>query len=239
MTFTFLVKSIKYGGFCLCFYDNEKKRWIRPIWPGGFTDKDLLMDNGEPMSIFDVVDLKLGKPTPIKHHIENYEFPKGSDIKFVKKLGDEEKNEFLDGICDTAIIEGIESKYDLYEAILASKRSITMIGPIKEFGIGYGKHPSIWFTREGNTIFSLPCTDFEFCKFAVKVFETSGGKQYVNSAEIAEFREKQVFFVIGLTGDSVKENGELKDGKYTPDEKTIPARYWPMVVSIITVPNYY
>lgn len=74
--FTFLVKSEKYGNICLGCLD-ENKRWIRPIKPGGFVEKDIIIDNGKMLDIFDVVDIEFSSPIPIKHHIENMKFTSG------------------------------------------------------------------------------------------------------------------------------------------------------------------
>jgi hypothetical protein len=239
LVFTYLVKSIKYGGYCICFYNSETKRWIRPIKPGSFIYDDLLMDNGEPMSILDVVDFKLGKPAPRKHHVENFDWFEGTKIKFVEKLSDKENSDFLNSLSDKHLLDKVESKYELYEMIAGSQRSVVLVGPIAEFGIGYGNHPKIWFIKDGETVFSLPCTDHEFCDFAQNMFENSGGKHYFNSSEVDELKDKEIYLVIGLTGDSIKENGEIRDGRFSPDEENIPARYWPMVVSVITVPSYH
>jgi len=236
--FTFLVKSVKYGGICLACLD-DKKRWIRPIKAGGFTEKDIIMDNGEMMQIFDVVDTELGPPLPIKHHTENMKFIPG--IKFVKKLSQAEQGTLLADAANAQLLKKVESKYELYEEITASGQSIVLAGPIEEFGIQYncGDHPQIWIVKQSNTLFYIPCTDFKFCKFVKNIFDNSIGNQnYVSARDIAELKDKQIYFVIGLTGDSLKENGEIKDGRYTPDENSIPKRYWPMVVSVLTVPNY-
>jgi len=66
-TFIVLVKSRKHGKICLACLD-ENRRWIRPIKPGGFGETDVLMDNGKPIRLFDVVNLKLDTPCPIRHH---------------------------------------------------------------------------------------------------------------------------------------------------------------------------
>ena len=42
---TFLVKSEKLRRICLGCLD-ENKKWIRPIKPDGFTERDIKMDNG-------------------------------------------------------------------------------------------------------------------------------------------------------------------------------------------------
>jgi len=61
--YTFLVKSEKKQGICLgCL--NENKKWVRPIKPGGFLEKDLIMDNGNTAEIFDMVDMEFGSPIP-------------------------------------------------------------------------------------------------------------------------------------------------------------------------------
>ena len=43
-TVTFLVKSEKHRKICLACVD-EDKLWIRPIKPGGFDEKDIIMNN--------------------------------------------------------------------------------------------------------------------------------------------------------------------------------------------------
>ena len=60
----------------------------------------------------------------------------------------------------------------------------------------------------------------------------------INSQDIPELKDRQTYFVIGLTGDSLDEDYKIKDGKYAPPGSSIQPRYWPMVVSVLTVPYY-
>jgi hypothetical protein len=197
------------------------------------------MTNGETMRVFDEVEVELGEPIPMKHHTENLEFPSGTIIKFVKKLAEEEQVKLLEEIKETDILNDLESKYELHEKIVSLGRSILLVGPIKEFGVESGNHPHIWFTKHGNSSFYLPCTDPEFSKFVKNKFDNSGGTNYIKSWENNEMKEKQFYFVLGLTGDSLYENGKIRDGRYKPDGTTMEARYWPMVISVLTIPNYF
>src|SRR3972149_5149262 len=107
---TLLVKSEKYGKMCLGCLD-ESKRWIRPIKSGGFMETDIIMDNGEMIDIFDVVDMKFGSPFPIKHHKENVKFTQSTKINFVKKLSETEQRTLLKEISNTQLLKKVESKY--------------------------------------------------------------------------------------------------------------------------------
>lgn len=87
---TILVKSEKYGKNCLGCID-EKGKFIRPIKPGGFDDKDVIMDNGKLVAIFDLVDMEFCGTIPIKHHTENMKFTLNQTIRFVKTLDETEQ----------------------------------------------------------------------------------------------------------------------------------------------------
>lgn len=238
---TLLVKSEKYGKICLGCLD-ESKRWIRPIKPGGFMETDIIMDNGDVIDIFDVVDMKFGSPFPIKHHTENMKFVSEGSIKFVKKLSETEKSALLQEVTNSQLINNVESKYELYDGIIDSGRSIVLVGPITSFDIGYqGNHPRLWIVEKNNREFDIPCTDLKFCAF-IKSKLADFEKNllpFISSQNIAELKGKQIYFVIGLTGDSLDENGEIRSGKYAPAGISIEPRYWPMVVGVLSVPTYF
>jgi len=237
--FTFLVKSEKFGKICLGCLD-EKRRWIRPIKPGGFMETDIIMDNGDMIEIFDVVDVKFSSPFPIKHHIENMKFTLGSQINFVKKLNVTEQRVLLKEVADTQLLKKVESKYELFDEIINSGRSLVLVGPIASFDIEYGDHPRLWIVGKNNEEFDIPCTDIKFCAFIESKsadFENNFPDN-IRSQDIAELKGKQIYFVIGLTGDSLDENNKIKDGKYPPEGGSIEPRYWTLVVSVLTIPSY-
>ncbi len=236
---TFLVKSDKYSKICLGCLD-ESKRWIRPIKPGSFTEADIIMDTGELLGIFDVVNMKFGSPRPIRHHKENLEFTVGTQIKFVKKLSVTERMALLNNISDNRLLIKVESKYELYEEIINSGRSLVLVGPIASFDITYGKHPKLWIIGKNNKEFYITCTDLNFCAF-IKSKSTDFKKAalgYLSSQDITELKGKQIYFVIGLTGDHLDENNEIIDGKWAPAGASYEPRYWPLVVSVLTIPSY-
>jgi hypothetical protein len=219
---------------------DETKKWVRPIKPDdGFLEKEITMDNGEVVDIFDVVTMEFGDPIPIKHHVENMTFLPNKKIQFVKKLSDNEKSALLKEISDPRLLSAIETKYALYDAILKSGRSIAPLGPIVDFNIGYDSHPKIYFTGKNDKKFSVPCTDIKFCAF-IKTksedFRKNGFR--MNSKEIPELKGKQTYFVIGLTGDHLDENANIVSGTYAPPDGSMEPRYWPMVVSVLIVPDY-
>jgi len=238
---TLLVKSEKYGKICLGCLD-ESKRWIRPIKPGGFMETDIIMDNGDMMDIFDVVDMKFGSPFPIRHHTENMTFVSEGSIKFVKKLSETEKSALLQEVTNSQLFDNVESKYELYDEIINLGRSLVLVGPIASFDIGYeDNHPRLRIVGKNNREFDIPCTDLKFCAF-IKSRLADFEKNllpFISSQNIAELKGKQIYFVIGLTGDSLDENGEIRSGKYAPAGSSIEPRYWPMVVGVLTVPTYF
>lgn len=245
----FLVKSEKHGKICLACVDtcmDVGNRWIRPIRPGGFEEKDIVMDNGKMMGLFDVVEMKFGAPFPIKHHTENILFALGTNIRFVMKLGEDAQKNLLSEIANTQILDAVSSRDELYdEMALHLNQSLVLAGPINLFEIQCnvisGKtHPRIWIVRPNDKqrIFSITCTDLAFCKFIKsKIANLEQDDGIISSQNIAEFNGKQTYFVIGLTGDSLDENNEIRDGKYAPPGSSIQPRYWPMVVGVLTVPN--
>lgn len=237
--FTFLVKSEKYGGICLGCLD-ERKKWIRPIKPGGFMERDIIMDNSDMIEIFDVVDMEFGSPFPIKHHTENMKFRPCSQIDFVKKLNVTEQEVLLKEIADTRLLKKVESKYELFDEIINSGRSLVLAGPIASFDIEYDDHPRLWIVGKNNKEFDVPCTDILFCAFIESKsadFENNIHDR-IRSQDIAELIGKQTYFVVGLTGDSLDENNKIQDGKYAPEGGYIEPRYWPLVVSVLTIPSY-
>jgi len=234
---TLLVKSDKYGKICLGCLD-EKKKWIRPIKPGGFAETDIKMNNGNVIEIFDVVDMKFGSPFPIKHHTENMKFTLGTQIDFIKRLDLTEQRVLLKEIADTQLLKRAKSRFDLFDEIVSSERSLVLIGPIASFDIKYGDHPRLWIVGRNNREFDIPCTDIRFCEFIKSKSADFANKPFVRSQDIAELAGKQIYFVIGLTGDSLNENNEIEDGKFSPAESSIEPRYWPLVVSVLTIPNY-
>jgi len=240
MQVTFLVKSEKYGKICLACLD-ESNRWIRPIKPGGFTEADLKMDNGAIADIFDVVDAKFGAPLPIKHHTENMRFVPEGSIKFVRKLNETEKSALLQKVANSELINTVESKYELYDAICDSGCSIVLVGPMTSFDIEYeGNRPRLWIMGKSNSEFDVPCTDLKFCAFIEnKSADFEKNSPYpINSQNIAELKDKQLYLVIGLTGDSIDENGSIRSGRYAPPGSSNEPRYWPMVIGVLTVPTY-
>jgi len=238
---TILVKSEKYGGICLACLD-ESNRWIRPIKPGGFAEPDIKMDNGALVEIFDVVDMEFGSPLPIKHHTENMRFVPESGIKFVKKLNEAEMSALLQEVANSQLMGSVESKYELYDEILKTGCSIVPVGPIISFDIAYeGDHPRLWFTGKNNSKFAVPCTDLRFSAF-IRGRSADFEKallHLISFQNIAELKGKLVYLVIGLTGDSLDENGITRDGKYTPPGSSNEPRYWPMVIGVLSVPTYF
>jgi hypothetical protein len=244
---TFLVKSEKHGKICLACVD-ENRRWIRPIKPGGFDEKDILMDNGKTVQLFDVVNMRFGTPFPIKHHKENVLVSPRAGLKFVKRLSENERSSLLSEIANTKILNSARSREELYDELAVNlNQSLVLAGPINMFGIQCsfisGKtHPRIWIAgpNDREHIFYITCTDIGFCKFVGSKFDNfEGNDAIISSQDIAELKNKKTYFVIGLTGDSLDEDNRIKDGKYAPPSSSIKPRYWPMVVSVLTVPNYY
>lgn len=236
--FTFLVKSEKLGGVCLACLD-ENNQWIRPIKPGGFTETDLIMDNRKKINIFDVVDMTFTSPFPIKHHTENMKIKPGTQIKFVKKLNITERRRLLKQVADTKLLKKVTSKYELYDEIIKSNRSIVLVGPIASFDITQGNHPRLYIVGKHNIEFNIPCTDIKFCEFIKSKsadFENSP-VNWISSQNTSGLKDNQIYFVIGLTGDHLDENNEIQDGKYSPDVSEIEPRYWPLVVSVLAIPN--
>ncbi len=235
---TFLVKSEKYGKICLACLD-ESNQWIRPIKPGGFTGADIIMDNGAAVEIFDAVDVRFGAPCPIKHHTENIKFKPEGGIRFVRKLSETEKRALLAGVTDPRLITRIESKYELHDEIIKTGRSLALVGPIAPFNIQYANHPRLWIVGKNNSEFDIPCTDLQFCAFIrSKSTDFEKKRNLVNSQEIVELKDKQIYLVIGLTGDSIDENGKIISHKYAPEGSLFAPRYWPLAISVLTVPDY-
>jgi hypothetical protein len=234
--YTFLFKSEKKQKICLGCLD-ENKKWVRPIKPGGFLGNDITMDNDKIVDIFDVVEMEFGAPIPIKHHTENRSFLPNTKIHFIKKLGEEERLALLKDVSDQQLLQNVQTKYALYDEIIKTGKSTTLIGPLDSFDIQYGNHPKIWFIGKNDQRFSITCTDLKFSTF-IKGKSGIFGETSINSKKIDELNGKQTFFVIGLTGDHVKDNGEIGCGKHTYPDSQIEPRYWPMVVSVLTVPDY-
>lgn len=244
---TFLVKSEKHGKICLACVD-ESRQWVRPIKPGGFDERDILMDNGKTIQLFDVVNMKFGTAFPIKHQKENVLSSPHADIRFVRKLGENERSVLLSEMANDRILSTVRSREELYDELsLNLKQSLVLAGPANLFEIqcniiGGKTHPRIWIVRPNDKqrVFSITCTDIRFCEFiGRKIGNLEQDDGIIGSQDIAELKGKQTYFVIGLTGDSLDENSEIRDGKYAPPGSSIEPRYWPMVVSVLTVPEYF
>jgi len=236
--FTFLVKSDKYGNICLACLDKNKK-WIRPIKPGGFTETDIKMDNGDVIDIFDVVDMEFGSPFPIKHHTENMKFKLGTQIKFVKKLNITEQRVLLKEIADTQLLKKVRSKYELCDEIINSGCSLVLVDPMSSFDIKQREHPQLWIKGKNKREFDITCTDLKFCEF-IKSKSTdfkNSPFNWISSQNTSGLKGKKIYFVIGLTGDSLDENNEIKDGRFPLGVSGIEPRYWPLVVSVLIVPS--
>jgi len=193
------------------------------------------------IDIFDVVDIEFGPPCPIKHHKENVKFVSGGSIKFVKKLSETEKIALFQQVTNSQLLNNVESKYELYDEIIKSGRSLVLVGPIDSFDIQIkGNHPRLLIVGKNDRKVDLPCTDLKFCAFIKsKLADFENCLLNINSSQkIAELKGTQIYFVIGLTGDYLDENNEIKDGKYAPEGGSIEPRYWPLVVSVLTIPSY-
>jgi Dual OB-containing domain len=70
-----LANSKKRSGRCVAGYDQDDARWIRPI---GETNEGTVpiahtyLDNGEPLAVLDVFEIKLDEPRPDSVQPENY-----------------------------------------------------------------------------------------------------------------------------------------------------------------------
>jgi len=202
-------------------------------------ETDIIMDNGDIMDIFDVVDMKFDSTFPIKHHTENMKFTLGTQIKFIKKLNVTEQSELLKEIATTQLLKKVKSKCELCDEMINSGCSLVLVGPIASFDITQGKHPRLWVIGKNCKEFDIPCTDLKFCEFTKSKsadFKNSP-VNWISSQNTSGLKGKQIFFVIGLTGDFLDENNEIKDGRYSPDETEIEPRYWPLVVSVLTIPS--
>ncbi len=239
---TILVKSEKNGKICLAGV-NENRRWVRPVKAGGFMEKDTVMDNGEMIGLFDVVEMKFSAPYPIKHHTENMLVSPGSGIKLAMKFGEESRKNLLSEIVDPALLDEVDSRDSLYNKMVdLLHQSLALVGPVNSFEIQssiiIGKnHPRIWMPLS-QLPFYFTCTDSGFCKFIGNKFAEIKGDGIISSQDVAELRGKQTYFVIGITGPFIDENGEIILNNYAPPGSSIQPRYWPMVVSVLTVPNY-
>lgn len=204
-------------------------------------ETDIIMDNGDMIDLFDVVDMKFGAPFPIKHHKENMKFVSEGSIKFVKKLNETEKSALLQEVTDSQLLNSVESRFELYDKLIDSGRSLALVGPKASFNIEYsGDHPRLWIVGKNNREFDIPCTDLKFCAFVkskLADFEKNSLHR-VSSQDTAELKGKQIYFVIGLTGDSLDENNAIKNGEYAPEGTSKRPRYWPLVVSVLTIPSY-
>lgn len=239
--FTLLVKSQKNHKLCLAFVDNNNtNRWIRPIRAGGFDEQDIVLDNGKPMEIFDVVDLdvKIGMlPSPIDRYKENIKYTTGASAKFVRKLNNIEKELLLSRIANKNLLTQVLSKDQLRDVMNRElNQSLILVGPLTQFGIELKRgenHPRIWIIRDNNYIFSLPCTDIQFCNFINSKIpiDSPNYNTLIDSNKFPELQNKQIYLVLGMTGDSLDENEQVIDGKWHD-------KYWPLTVSVISIPQY-
>ena len=236
-----MVKSQKKGGICLACLD-ESNDWIRPIKLGVFQEKDIVMDNRKVMDIFDVVEMNFEVVYPIKHHKENMKIVENDSIKFIRNLSDSEKKTLLLEISESNLLNNVETKLELYDEIIKLNRSLVLLGPITSFDISYNlNHPRIWFKGKNDEEFYVSCTDLKFCAFNKSKINDFMQKSadYINSKDVEELKDKETYFVIGLTGDHLNKDGEIESGKFASRYRIYEARYWPMVVGIITVPDYF
>jgi hypothetical protein len=153
----------------------------------------------------------------------------------------------LGRITNSKILEEVTSREELYNELAFNLgKSLILAGPIKLFEIQCNvlsgkKHPRIWIVgkEDKQRIFYITCTDIEFCKFIKsKLDYLKDNRGTISSQDIPELRDKKIYFVIGLTGDSLDEDNRIVDGKYAPPGRGIEPRYWPLIVSVLTVPQY-
>jgi hypothetical protein len=133
----------------------------------------------------------------------------------------------------------VETKDELYDAIINLNQSLVLVGPIQSFEIHYeNNHPRIIVPVKNNCTIAIPCTDPKFCEYVIAnidEFEEGPFYHYASSSELTKLQDKKVYLVIGLTGDHLDENGDVATGKYAPSGTNIKPRYWPMVVSVLVV----
>jgi hypothetical protein len=93
-------------------------------------------------------------------------------------------------------------------------------------------HPRIEILRQNEAKFHVTCPAIRFCKFIKnKLAKLQMTEGTISSQEIPELKNRKTYFVIGLTGDSVDENNQKVNGEWR-------GQYWPLFVSVLTVPNY-
>ena len=222
---------------------DESLHWIRPIKNGGFESKDLAYEDGTNMREFDICELIGGKPFPIKHQTENYLVSEKNTFSLIKNLSETEKLTLLTKLCENDVLAATKTKGELFKNLADRKmRSLVLIGPIdsfkiiyeKRFGkLAYMRHPELRFKLDEDQTDEtcLTCTDKRFFQFAKNIVKDLAVRGTVDSKGIKDFNSKRFFFVIGLSGDHLSDEGKMMDGKFR-------GYYWPFIVSVLSVPDY-
>lgn len=229
MELTVLAVTKREYGVCIAGVD-EKLNWVRPIKNRILVLDDIKLNDGVYLSNSCVYNLSAKKAGSKGYQSENCLIDEKEPIKYLKKLGDAERNEIFSELSENSLIM-LNPNHGVCRLLKEKNRSLILFGPVTidsvELSQDDNVHARFDFSigqikLKNQNLKSLPCTDLKFLSFVNDLLgEQNTPYLRLNGDDLKDLLKVEKFFIaVGLTAEP-----------YRGD-------YWPMAIGIHTIPDY-
>ncbi|GEM_PF-5483549 len=229
MELTVLAVTKREHGVCIAGVD-EKLNWVRPVKNRILMLEDIKSNDGSHLSSSCVYAVSAKKVDSKSYQSENYLLDEEEPVIYVKKLGDEERNEVFSKLSENSLIMSSPNQ-DVCKLLKEKNRSLILLGPVTidsvELSQDDNVHARFDFSIgrikiKNQNLRSLPCTDLKFLSFAKDLLEEQNAPYLrLNGDDLKDLlKVEKIFMAIGLTAEL-----------YVGD-------YWPMLIGVHTIPDY-
>jgi len=229
MELTILAVTKREYGVCIAGVD-EKLNWVRPIKNRILVLDDIKLNNGIYLSNSCVYNFSVKKAVSKGYQTENYLIDEKEPIKYLKRLGDAERNEIFSTLSENSLVTS-NPDLDICKLLKEKNRSLILLGPATIDSVELSQDDSVHVRFDfsigqikikNQNLRSLPCTDLKFLSFAKDLLdEQTTTYLRLSGQDLKDLLKVEKFFIaIGLTAELYKGD------------------YWPMVIGIHTIPEY-
>ena len=227
MEVTILAVTKREYGVCIAGVD-EKLNWVRPVKNRILVLNDIKLNENAYLSNSCVYNFSVKKVGSKGYQTENYLIDEKQPVRYLKRLGDTERNEIFSKLSENSLIT---SNQGVYKLLKEKNRSLILLGPVTIDSVELSQDDSVHVRLDfsigqikikNQNLRNLPCTDLKFLSFAKDLLdEQNTAYLRLNGQDLKDLLKVEKFFIaIGLTGELYKGD------------------YWPMVLGIHTVPDY-